>query len=365
MADMTPGEASAAGLGWVDRNNPNYGKAGFVGSTPTSGGAPAGAPGAAPSPGSGTPGIPGAVDPALKNPAPATAKPLAPSPAPAIGMGNTIDQSRGGQTMTATDGNSTRVQAPGLTAAGAPAPPNPQADMQNALRGQIMGMLGQNVNAASVTDADIAPESRAFAGAQERYGAARRAELAQQASREGWSNSGAFDTRVDALSQQTGQAVGANDASLVARKLEGRRTQLNTAMEAAKSMGMEEEANNLKRQLANLDASVATRGQDVTREQTGVTRDLGNLDASTRIYLGDLNAKLQAEGLSSQERLARMDNEMKKYGIDVQGKLGELDTALRSQLGNKQIDLGYDQLGVNVAKTQADMNRDAVIAGMG
>ena len=337
MADMTPGEAASAGLGWVDKNHPMYGTAGYVGSKPAAG-APGAAPGAAGAPGSGTPGIPGAVDPALKNPAPATATPLQPSPAPQIGMGNTADQSATGS----------RTQAPGLTAAGAsPSPaPNPQADMQNALRGQIMGMLGANVNEASVSDADIAPESRAFAGAQERYGAQRRAEIAQQASREGWSNSGAFDTRIDALTQQTGQAVGANDAALVSKKLEGRRAQLNSAMQAAQSMGMAEEANNLQRQIANLDASIQTRGQDITREQTGLQRELGNLDASTRIYLGDLNAKLQAEGLSSQERLARLDNEMKKYGIDVQGRLGELDSALRGQLGNRQLDLGYDQLGV-------------------
>lgn len=343
MADMTPQEANKAGLGWVDKNNPNYGKAGFVGSTPT----PTTGVGLTPAPGSqggSTPGVPGAVDPALKNPAPAPSPTLKPSPPPQIGLGNTTD------------------------AAPAPSPgaaPNPQAEMQNALRGQIMGMLGTNVNQASVTDADLAPQSQAFAAAQERYQAQRRAELAHQASREGWSDSGGFDQRLDALSQQTAQAVGANDAALVGQKLETRRQQLNTAMQAAQAMGMEEEANNLKRQLANLDATIQTRGQDITREQTGLQRDLANLDASTRIYLGDLNAQMQAQGLSSQERLAKLDNELKKYGIDVQGRLGELDAALRSQLGNRQIDLGYDSLGLDAAKAQAGLNRDALLAALG
>src|SRR5204862_7641125 len=120
------------------------------------------------------------------------------------------------------------------------APPNPQADMQNALRGQIMTMLGTNTNSASVTDADIAPESRAFAGAQERYGAARRAEVAQQASHEG--GGGWVDQRLDKLNQDTAQAVGANDAALVARKLDARKAQLTAAMESAKQMGMADEA---------------------------------------------------------------------------------------------------------------------------
>jgi len=359
MADLTTSDAgfwvkSKAG-GMVPYNHPDAAPGTTADPTQPGGGgaAPAPSPTAA---GSGTPGMPGAVDPALKNPAPATAKPLAPSPTPSIGLGNTTDNAQ----LTA---GGTRAQAPGLLAAGATPPPNPQAQMQDALRGQIMNMLGTNVTSASVTDADIAPESRAFAAAQERYGAQRRAEVAQQASHEG--GGGWVDQRLDKLNQDTGQAVGANDAALVSKKLDQRRQQLQSAMSAAQDMGMQEEANNLKRQLANLDASIQTRGQDVEREKTGVSRDLANLDASTRIYLGDLNAKMQAEGLSSQERLAKMENEMKKYGIDVQGKLGELDAALRGQLGNRQLDLGYDQLGVNVAKTQADYNRDAVLAGMG
>ncbi len=89
-------------------------------------------------------------------------------------------------------------------------------------------------------------------------------------------------------------------------------------------------------------------------------RDLGNLDASTRIYLGDLNAQMQREGYSTQERMARMDAELKRAGIDLQGRLGDLDAALR----NRQIDLGYDQLGVQVGTTQAQLNRDAVLAGL-
>lgn len=57
--EMTPQQAAAAGLGWVDKNNPNYGKPGFVGSTPASGGQPAGAPAAAPPPYAGYQAPPG------------------------------------------------------------------------------------------------------------------------------------------------------------------------------------------------------------------------------------------------------------------------------------------------------------------
>lgn len=312
------------------------------------------------SPAPATPGVPGAVDPALKNPSPAPATPLQPSPAPQIGLGNTVDAPP--------SGGSTRITGPGLLAAGttpgqpaAPAQQTPAQQMQAQLRTSIMGLLGTNVNQASVTDADIAPQSQAFAAAQDRYGAARRAEAVQAASRGGYANSGGIDQRLDALKQNTAQAVGANDAALVGQKLEQRRQQLNTALGLAQQMGLADEANNLQRQLANLNASIETRGQDITREQTGLQRELGNLDASTRIYLGDLNAQMQREGISAQERAARMDAELRRYGIDMQGRLGDLDAALR----NRQIDLGYDQLGVDVGQIQAQMNREAVLAGLG
>jgi hypothetical protein len=77
MADMTPQEANAAGLGWVDKHNPNYGKTGFVGSTPGTSGA-----GNAGGSASAAAGVPGAVAPGLKNPSPSPTPALQPSPAP-------------------------------------------------------------------------------------------------------------------------------------------------------------------------------------------------------------------------------------------------------------------------------------------
>jgi hypothetical protein len=319
---------------------------------------PAPAPGAAPAPApAATPGVPGAVDPALKNPAPSPAPTLQPSPAPQIG-----DATSGSRMVT---GGGLREQAPGLQdASAAPAAQNPQQQMQGMLRSSIMGMLGQNVNSASVADADLAPQSQAFRAAAERSQAARRAETVHAAQRGGYGNSGALDQRLDALSQQTGQAIGQNDANLVGQKLETRRGQLVKAMELAQQAGLTDEANQLQREIANLGARVQSRGQDISREGLQLQNNLANLDSSTRIYLGDLNAQMQREGVSAQERMARMDSELRRYGIDVQGNLGLLDTALRGQLGNRQIDLDYDRLGVDVGEIQARMNRDAVIGGL-
>lgn len=283
-------------------------------------------------------------------------QPLQPSPAPQIPQG-------GGAITSALP----RTQGDPLTAAGgqSPAPQNPQQQMQGMLRTQIMSLLGQNVNSASVQDADLAPQSQAFANAANRAAAARRAEVVHQAQRGGYGNSGGLEQRLDALSERTGQAIGANDAALIGQKLETRRQQLNTALGLAQQAGLADEANNLQRELANLGAQIETRGQDISMRGQDVQSALGSLDANTRLSLGNLNAQMQREGYSTQERLARLDAELRRYGIDVQGRLGELDAALRSQLGNRQIDLGYDQLGVDVGEIQARLNREALLAGMG
>lgn len=331
---MDPGQAAAAGLGWVPRDHPLYGTPGYVGSTPQSGGGATGGPAPA------VPGVPGNVAPELKNPTQAPPPTTQATPAPQVGLGSTVDAPQG-------------------------QPQNPQQQMQGMLRSSIMGLLNTNPNAVSMTDADIAPQSQAFRAAAERSEAKRRAETVHQAQRGGWGSSGGLDQRLDALSQQTGQAVGAHDAALLGQQQGARRQQLQQAIAAASQLGLADEANNLSRQLANLDASVQTRGQDIGVAQIGAQRDLANLDASTRIYLGDLSAQMQREGVSAQERMARLDAELRRHGIDTQGRLGELDAALRGQLGNRQIDLGYDQLGVNVGEIQARMNRDAVMAGLG
>jgi DNA-binding protein YbaB len=135
-------------------------------------------------------------------------------------------------------------------------------------------------------------------------------------------------------------------------------------MGLAQQAGLADEANNLQREIANLDARLQTRGQDISREGLSLQNNLANLDASTRIYLGDLNAQMQQQGVSAQERMARMDAELRRHGIDVQGNLGLMDTVLRGQLGNRQIDLDYDRLGVDVADIRRQMNRDAVIGGL-
>lgn len=331
---------------------------------------PTDATGQQPSP-TATPGVPGNVATGLKNPSPAPQPTLQPSPSPQIGLGNTNDVMPSPQRVTGDPLQAATPSMPGVSGtggapsggniAGQPAQQTPQQQMQGMLRSSIMGLLNTNVNSASVQDADLAPQSQAFAAAQQQAEAKLRAQAVHQAQRGGYGTSGGLDQRLDALTQQTGQAIGAHDAALIGQKLDTRRQQLNMALSQAQQLGMADEANNLQRQLANLDASVQTRGQDINARGQDLQSNLANLDASTRIYLGDLNAQMQQAGISAQERAAAMDAELRRYGIDMQGRLGDLDAALR----NRGLDLEYDRLGVNVAGMQQQMNRDAVLAGLG
>jgi hypothetical protein len=246
--------------------------------------------------------------------------------------------------------------------------------MEAALRSAILSMLNTNVNDASVTDADIAPQSRAFAAATNQSAAARRAEMMETAAHEGTLSSGATNASLDALSQQTGQAIGANDASLIGSKLDARRAQLNAAIQVANQRGMAQEANDLQRQLANLNASVTQRGQDVSLSGQQLSRDLGNLDAQSKVYLADLDAQLRREGYSEQDRLAQLDAKVREMGITSQQSLGQLDIALRQQLGIGQLNLGWLQallqnnqagnaLGFDIGKMEAILNGQAVGGG--
>lgn len=244
------------------------------------------------------------------------------------------------------------------------------------VRQALMGLLGQDVNAASTTDADIAPQSQAYAAAVQRQAGQQRAELAERSAAEGTLNSGAFQGGTQAISQQAGQSIGANDASLIGQKLDARRQQLQQAIQVSSSMGMAEETNNLQRQLANLDAQLKTRDQNISVAGQGLQRDLANLDTNTKTYLAQLDAQLTREGRSQDERLAIMQNELQRYGINANVQLGELDNALKRELGTGQLNLGLlqtllqnnqvnNRLGFDIGSTQAQLNNQAILAALG
>jgi hypothetical protein len=332
----------------------------------------------------------GAVDPGLQTVKPASSQ-LQPSPIPyaqSIPLGPTTGGSQPAQQSlqgtTTPDGtyhfNMGTAANPTTSSPTGPvsttAQPGSQGAMDAAVRQRLLELLGTDTNNVSVSDADIAPASRAYSLQIDQEAAAQRAQALEEANAEGTSSSGATTNRLGALGMQAAQAKGANDASLIQTKQQQRITQLQNAIQVASSMGMTQQANDLQRQLANLQAQVSMRGQDVTQAGQQIQVGLANLDTSSKLYLGNLDAQLQREGYSTQERLAALDAEVRKLGINTQGDLGQLDIALRSQLGIGQLNLGLLQtllgnqqsnnsLGYNYAALLAGLNQNAVTFGGG
>jgi len=364
------------GQQWVPKNHPLAGAAPDGTPAPGAGGGaaapPPPAPGAGPTTPPGTPQRPSAMPPS---------PPPAATPAPQIPLG--VPGSRGQappptDTLPVEPTTPGRVTAPGLIDASQPQPqatPAAADPMDEAFRARLMEMLSQDPNAASVTDADIAPQARAFQGAAERSALKNRAGLMEQASAQGIADSEGIRAAGRQIETQAGQAIGANDAALVGQKLQGRREQLNQALQIANARGMQREANDLQRQLANLDAELKTRGLDVTREGFQVQRDLASLDTNTKQYLADLDGQLRQQGYGTQERLAAMDAEVRKLGITSQENIGQLEIALRRELGIGELNLGYLQtmlqdkqagnaLGFDIGKWQSILNKDAIMAAL-
>lgn len=321
----------------------------------------------------------GSIDPGLQTVKPASGS-GAPLPySPSIPLGPTAGGSYPTDTSTTTTsadpnggGTMTRVADPFGTGT-ANGGSNQLSDLA---RARLLELLGTDVNNVSTTDADIAPASRAYTASVQREADLQRQQAMEEANVEGSTSSGATRARLGGIGMGAAQAIGANDASLIGAKQQQRIDQLKTAIGVATSMGMADQANDLQRQLANLQAGVTQRGQDVTREGQRIQLALGNLDASSKTYLAQLSAQLQREGYSTQERLAALDAEVRKLGIQTQGDLGQLDIALRTTLGTGQLNLGLLQallqnnqanntLGLSAAQIQAMLNGQTVGAGLG
>jgi hypothetical protein len=380
MAENQPPDPFAAqggghwtGAQWVPKNHPLAGAAPDGTPAPGAGGSPAPAP---PAPGEGPTTPPGTPQrPSAMPPSP----PPAATPAPQIPIGPTGTPGATGQVMLAPGQSYTpgRVTAPGLIDASRPAgTPGSGDPIDEAFRGALLELLSRDPSNVSLTDADVAPQSAAFRAATERSAAKNRAGLMEGASAQGIADSEPTRAAGRAIEQQAGQAIGANDAALLTQSMQARREQLNAALQIANARGMQQQANDLQRQIANLDAQLQTRGQDISREGLQLQRDLASLDVNSKQYLADLDAQLRREGYSTQERLAQLDAKVRELGINTQGNIGQLELALRRELGIGELNLGLlstllnnqqigNAQGIDVGKWQSILNKDSLLAALG
>lgn len=339
--------------------------------TPGPGGGAAPPP-APPAPGDGpttTPGTP--QRPSAMPPSP----PPAATPAPQIPLGATGQRMPlPGQGQSPTPG---RITAPGLVDASQPAGTQAAPDpIDDAFRGALLELLSRDPSKVSLTDADIAPQQRAAQAAIERAALKNRAGLMERASTEGIADSEATRAAGRQIETQAGRDIGESDAALLTQSMQARREQLNAALQIANARGMQQQANDLQRQIANLDAQLQTRGQDISREGLQLQRDLASLDVNTKQYLADLDAQLRREGYSTQERLAQLDAKVRELGINTQGAIGRGEIDLRRELGFGELNLGLLQAllqnqqignaqGIDVGKWQSILNKESLLAALG
>jgi hypothetical protein len=362
------------GQQWVPKDHPLAQQNPGTGNTPGTVNTPPAppAPGAGPTTPPGEPQRPSAMPPS---------PPPAATPAPQIPLGPTGQvMLQPGQTYTpgatGTPGTPGRVTAPGLIDASQPTPTAQADPLDDAFRQQLLTLLSRNPDQVSLTDADIAPQQRAAQAAIERSALKNRAGLMERASAEGIADTEATRAAGRQIETQAGQAIGQNDAQLLTQSMQARREQLNQAMQIANARGMQREANDLARQVANLDAQIQTRGQDISREGLEVQKQLATLDTNTKQYLADLDARLRREGYGTQERLAQLDAEVRKLGINTQGDIGNLEIALRRELGIGELNLGLlqslmqnqqagNRLGFDIGQWQSILNKDALLGALG
>lgn len=200
-ADMTPQQAAAAGLGWVDKNHPLYGTPGYVGSTPATAGAQ---PGAAPG-----------------------------QPAPAVpGQGANV-----------------------------PIGTQPPATINDAFRQALMTQLNTNPN--QVDRSVIDPQVAAYRTGQQRSQERAQNQLAEQAALEGTSTSGGALADKLGLEQGRGLNESTFESQLVGQQLMQQRQQLMQAIQLAQQYGTSQDQLALQDKLAAMDAAIREKGLDV------------------------------------------------------------------------------------------------------
>ncbi len=306
------GGSFVEGVGWVDSNHPLY----QAPTAPAPAPAAPTAPAAAPPPAAPTaqPPVPGWLPygdggwappdhPAVAPTAPAAppaaaAPPPAPPPAPA---------------------------APAAPGAAPAAPATPQS-LQQVFRDSIQQTLLGPTPEEYAANAATGPEANAFKTSAQRSAERQRRQAAHSnAIAGGTANSPQLAMASRGIEQQRGESESQFIGELTGQRLEARRNELMNLYQIVAAMGDSQEARDLQREIANMNAAIERSRVDVSRQQVTNQRDLGLADIDVRRLLG------------------QGDLDLRRYGID---------TARETDLD--QLGLGYSQLGYNAKRDALD-----------
>lgn len=246
---MSPAEAAAAGVGWVDENHPLYGTKGYAG---------------------------------YKEPTTAPVDQNFAAPAGA-GAGGSVPQ----QAQNA----STYSQTPG----GAPTGPTSNQGTQDVVRNSWLQQATQGTE-VDRNDPNFRQQVDPFAAAQERTRRTSENEAAERLSAQGLGSSGQMDNERRLAAEHAGQATGAFESQLVGRELENRRNEIKTALTSMQGMISDDQKMALQKQLADLDAAIKREGI-----QANVNTSAAELGVKDRLGTGALNVDIMRALLQNQQ----------------------------------------------------------------
>lgn len=257
-----------------------------------------------------------------------------------INYGDGVDDNELTQAYGNADNYAQSIGAPATAQAQAPAQapaPQPQAapqvsPIQQAFQGSLLNTLNQSQQQPSITDPALAAQSETFRASQQRSAERQRSQLAERMASQGFANGGAggaLDAGIGQINAQRGLNEANFDAGLVGNEVSARRNELMQAMQLAASIGNQDAARALQKELSMLDVGLRGRGLDI------------------------------------QESLGGQDIGLRKEAIQQQGSLGRGDLALRLLLGQQGNQQFYDQLGLGAGQWLADFNQNNFMNYMG
>lgn len=164
--------------------------------------------------------------------------------------------------------------------------------LDSALQDAILKLLGTNLS-VDPNELRKSPEFRAKQLASQRAEERQRAQLAEEAAGGGWSASGGFNTKLTGLRQARGEGESDFLGNLATQRMQYNRDSLIAGIQAATSVGQFDKAQQLQRELADLDAAIKRATLEQQDKQFGLGLGYNydalnaNLnDSATRALLG-------------------------------------------------------------------------------
>jgi hypothetical protein len=263
---MTPAEANAAGLAWVDENHPLYGTKGFAG---YNGGA------AAPS-------------------------------------GSTTAARAGTTTNGTVQGQAANASTYSQTPAAAPLANTANQGAQDVLRNSYLQQATQSTT-IDRNDPNFRQQADAFGATQDRARRQYQSEAAERLSAQGLGNSGAMEQERRFADERAATAQGSFEAQLVGRELENRRAEIKDSLAGLRGIISNDQALAMQKQLAELDAAIK-------RESLAQSGSLGSQELGIKDKLGTgalnvdlLRALLQNQQFGTESGIRIGEDEMNYY----------------------------------------------------